>query len=212
MNATSVLLEPLSDAQSESLISNLLGATDLAEDIRARIVQAAEGNPLFVEQMLAMLIDDGLVHSVDGHWVRTSDRLAVTVPPTIAALLSARLDRLDADERDVIGRASVVGKVFYRGALVELSSEPVGVRVDALLQGLVRKDLIRPDRSTLRERTPSDSATSSSRSRPTVPCPRICARPSTSDAPTGSNGRRATTPRSRGRSSATTWSRPIATP
>jgi len=80
MNATSVLLEPLSDAQSESLISNLLGATDLARHSRP-IVQAAEGNPLFVEQMLAMLIDDGLVHSVDGHWVATSDRLAVTVPP-----------------------------------------------------------------------------------------------------------------------------------
>jgi predicted ATPase/class 3 adenylate cyclase len=149
MNATSILLEPLSDAQSESLISNLLGATDLAEDVRTRIVNAAEGNPLFVEQMLAMLIDDGLVHSVDGHWVATSDRLEVSVPPTIAALLSARLDRLDSEERDVIGRASVVGKVFYRGAVLELSSESMGVRIDALLQGLVRKDLIRPDRSTL---------------------------------------------------------------
>jgi class 3 adenylate cyclase/tetratricopeptide (TPR) repeat protein len=149
MNATSILLEPLSDAQSESLISNLLGATDLAEDVRARIVHAAEGNPLFVEQMLAMLIDDGLVRSVDGQWVATSDRLEVSVPPTIAALLSARLDRLDSEERDVIGRASVVGKVFYRGALLELSAESMGVRIDALLQALVRKDLIRPDRSTL---------------------------------------------------------------
>ncbi|MGZ6256312.1 MAG: ATP-binding protein, partial [Candidatus Limnocylindria bacterium] len=149
MNATSILLEPLSDAQSESLISNLLGATDLAEDVRARIVRAAEGNPLFVEQMLAMLIDDGLVRSVDGHWVATSDRLEVSVPPTIAALLAARLDRLTPEERDVIGRASVVGKVFYRGAVLELSSESMGVRIDALLQGLVRKDLIRPDRSTL---------------------------------------------------------------
>lgn len=149
MNATSILLEPLSDAQSESLISNLLGATDLAEDVRARIVHAAEGNPLFVEQMLAMLIDDGLVRSVNGHWVATSDRLEVSVPPTIAALLSARLDRLTSEERDVIGRASVVGKVFYRGAILELSSESMGVRIDGLLQGLVRKDLIRPDRSTL---------------------------------------------------------------
>ena len=149
MNATSILLEPLSDAQSESLISNLLGATDLAEDVRTRIVQAAEGNPLFVEQMLAMLIDDGLVRSVDGHWVTTGDSLDISVPPTIAALLSARLDRLDSEERDLIGRASVVGKVFYRGAVLELSSEPKGDRIDALLQALVRKDLIRPDRSTL---------------------------------------------------------------
>jgi len=150
MNATSILLEPLSDAQSESLISNLLGATDLADDVRTRIVHAAEGNPFFVEQMLAMLIDDGLVHSVDGHWVATSERLEVSVPPTIAALLSARLDRLDAEEREVIGHASVVGREFYRGAVLELSSESLGVRIDALLQALVRKDLIRPDRSTLR--------------------------------------------------------------
>ena len=149
MNATSILLEPLSDAQSESLISNLLGATDLADDVRGRIVHAAEGNPLFVEQMLAMLIDDGLVRSVDGHWVATSDRLEVSVPPTIAALISARLDRLDSEERDAIGRASVVGKVFYRGAVLELSSGLPGDRIDALLQALVRKDLIRPDRSTL---------------------------------------------------------------
>jgi predicted ATPase/class 3 adenylate cyclase len=149
MYATSILLEPLSDAQSEALISNLLGATDLAEDVRERIVHAAEGNPLFVEQMLAMLIDDGLVRSVDGHWVATGDRLEVAVPPTIAALLSARLDRLDSGEREVIARASVVGKVFYRGAVLELSSESMGERVDGLLQALVRKDLIRPDRSTL---------------------------------------------------------------
>ena len=149
LNATSILLEPLSDDQSKSLISNLLGAADLADDVRQRIVRAADGNPLFVEQMLAMLIDDGLVRSEQGRWVATGDQVEVSVPPTIAALLSARLDRLDAEERDLMGRASVVGKVFYRGAVLELSTEPVGVRIDTLLQSLVRKDLIRPDRSTL---------------------------------------------------------------
>jgi len=151
LNATSILLEPLTDAQSESLIANLLGSTGLAEDVRSRIVQAAGGNPLFVEQMLAMLIDDGLIHSVDGRWVATSDHLTVSVPPTIAALLSARLDRLEPEERDLIGRASVVGKVFYRGALVALGPESQAAKVDELLKALVRKDLIRPDRSTLAE-------------------------------------------------------------
>ena len=149
LNATSILLEPLTDAQSESLIANLLGSTGLADDVRSRIVQAAGGNPLFVEQMLAMLIDDGLIHSVDGEWVAAGDQLVVTVPPTIAALLSARLDRLEPAERDLIGRASVVGKVFYRGAVVEPGPGPPAVGVDELLKALVRKDLIRPDRSTL---------------------------------------------------------------
>jgi class 3 adenylate cyclase/tetratricopeptide (TPR) repeat protein len=149
LNATSILLEPLTDAQSESLIGNLVGSSNLAEDVLSRIVQAAGGNPLFVEQMLAMLIDDGLIHSVDGRWVATGDHLTVSVPPTIAALLSARLDRLEPEERDLIGRASVVGKVFYRGAVADLGHESPVVRVDELLRTLVRKDLIRPDRSTL---------------------------------------------------------------
>jgi len=149
LNATSILLEPLTDAQSESLIANLVGATGLAEEVRSRIVQAAGGNPLFVEQMLAMLIDDGLIHSIDGRWVATSDHLTVSVPPTIAALLSARLDRLEPEEGDLIGRASVVGKVFYRGAVVDLGPESPAARGDELLKALVRKDLIRPDRSTL---------------------------------------------------------------
>ena len=124
LNATSILLEPLTDAQSESLIANLVGSTGLAEEVRSRIVQAAGGNPLFVEQMLAMLIDDGLIHSIDGRWVATSDHLTVSVPPTIAALLSARLDRLEPEERDLIGRASVVGKVFYRPGSPSTCHEP----------------------------------------------------------------------------------------
>ena len=149
LNATSILLEPLTDAQSESLIANLLGSTGLAENVRSRIVQAAGGNPLFVEQMLAMLIDDGLIHSVGGQWVAADPDLVVTVPPTIAALLSARLDRLEPAERDLIGRASVAGKVFYRGAVAEPGPESPAVSADELLKALVRKDLIRPDRSTL---------------------------------------------------------------
>ncbi|MBA3687980.1 MAG: tetratricopeptide repeat protein [Chloroflexi bacterium] len=112
-------------------------------------MQAAGGNPLFVEQMLAMLIDDGLIQSVDGRWVATNEKVTVTVPPTIAALLSARLDRLEPEERDLIGRASVVGKVFYRGAVSDVGSESGTGRIDELLKALVRKDLIRPDRSTL---------------------------------------------------------------
>ena len=60
------------------------------------MTDAAEGNPLFVEEMLAMLIDDGLLERSNGDWVPTGDLGAVTVPPTIQALLSARLDRLGA--------------------------------------------------------------------------------------------------------------------
>jgi predicted ATPase len=66
------------------------------------------------------------------------------MPPTIDALLAARLDRLESGERMVTGRASVVGKVFYRGAVQALSAEPVRDDVDEHLRALVRKYLIRP--------------------------------------------------------------------
>jgi len=149
LNATTILLEPLTDADSETLIGNLLGTTALPPEVRSRIVQAAGGNPLFVEQMLAMLIDDGLIHEAGGRWVPTQEQVEVTVPPTIAALLSARLERLTADERDAIGRAAVIGKVFYAGALAYLWTDATAAQISAVLRSLVRKDLIRPDRSTL---------------------------------------------------------------
>ena len=149
LNATTIMLEPLADSDSETLIANLLGTTALAPEIRARILQAAGGNPLFVEQMLAMLVDDGLIQESGGRWLPTSDHLQVSVPPTIAALLSARLERLTAQERDAIGRAAVIGKVFYPGAVHHLWPDSSPAEISTLLRTLVRKDLIRPDRSTL---------------------------------------------------------------
>jgi class 3 adenylate cyclase/tetratricopeptide (TPR) repeat protein len=146
LHASSVLLEPLSEAECEGLIENLLGHAHLDQPDRARIAEAAEGNPLFVEEMIGMLIDDGILHRENGHWTPTSDLSKVSVPPTIQALLAARLDRLDHEERQVIERASVVGKIFYRGAVAELSPEAVRSHVGPHLMTLVRKELIRPDR------------------------------------------------------------------
>jgi class 3 adenylate cyclase/tetratricopeptide (TPR) repeat protein len=144
-NATSVLLERLSDDESAQLVQNLLGQARLSEEVRVRVTEAAEGNPLFAEEMLRMLIDDGLLRRSNGDWVPTGDLEAVSVPPTIHALLSARLDRLGSHERAVIERGSVEGKVFHRGAVAELS--PPGDRPDVAnhLQALVRKELVRPD-------------------------------------------------------------------
>ena len=122
LNATVALLEPLSDEECSELIENLVGRAELVRGVRARIAEAAEGNPLFVEEMLSMLIDDGLLVREDGRWTAAGDISTVRVPPTIQALLAARLDQLDRSERAVIERASVVGKVFQEGAVAELSS------------------------------------------------------------------------------------------
>ncbi len=95
-------------------------------------MENAEGNPLFVEQMLAMLFDD-------------PDAAEDAVPPTIQALLAARIDRLEAEERAVIQRASVEGRLFHRGAVSALLQDGAGL--GGTLLALARKEFVRPDRS-----------------------------------------------------------------
>jgi class 3 adenylate cyclase/tetratricopeptide (TPR) repeat protein len=129
-NATTVLLEPLDAAETERLIGALGG---VSEELRERILQAAEGNPLFLEEMLA------LVHDSGGR--------EVEVPPTIQALLAARLDQLDPAERSVLERGSVEGRTFHRGAVAALADGDGAV--DQRLIALVRKELVRPDRAQL---------------------------------------------------------------
>jgi predicted ATPase/class 3 adenylate cyclase len=149
LNATTILLEPLTERESEELLANLLGMTGLAPEARGRIQSAAEGNPLFVEEMLAMLIDDGVLQRDDGRWIAAGDLAAVQIPATIRILLAARLDRLAESERRVIERASVEGKVFHRGAVEALSPELGSEHVGTSLQALVRKELVRPERVTI---------------------------------------------------------------
>jgi tetratricopeptide (TPR) repeat protein len=147
MNATSILLEPLPADESSVLVDNLLGSADIPAAARERILEAAEGNPLFVEEMLAMLIDDGLLRLEGGVWRSAEDLADVTIPPTIHLLLAARLDRLDAEERAVIERGAVEGKVFHSGAVTTLSPDAVRAGVPSRLLALARKELIRPDRA-----------------------------------------------------------------
>jgi class 3 adenylate cyclase/tetratricopeptide (TPR) repeat protein len=137
LNATAVLLEPLSPAETDELIDGLLAGVALDGDLRERIRAASDGNPLFVEQMLAMLEES------PGE---------VTVPTSIQALLAARLDQLSPPERAALERGAVVGQVFHRGAVVALA--PDDPEVSARLLGLVRKELVRPSVATF----PDDEA------------------------------------------------------
>jgi class 3 adenylate cyclase/tetratricopeptide (TPR) repeat protein len=126
--AQAIALEPLSDAESDQLIEERARGSQLELATRVRIREVAEGNPLFVEQLLAMRAEgDDLEH----------------VPPTIQALVAARLDALPDAERDLLERASVVGLEFEWEALANLTHDgrrPPG----AQLAALVRKELIRP--------------------------------------------------------------------
>jgi predicted ATPase len=147
MNATTILLEPLSAQDSAELVENLIGDEAVARAIQGRIGETAEGNPLFVEELVAMLVDEGVLRRVNGGWQSVADLSQVHVPPTVSALVSARLDRLEPSERDLIGRASVVGKVFQRSAVTELSPPERREELGTRLLTLVRKELVRPDRS-----------------------------------------------------------------
>ncbi len=152
-NATLLMLDSLTGAELDGLIQNLVGGAELTRRARTKIVEVAEGNPLFVEETLRMLVDDGALELRDGRWVLAHDVSELTIPPTIHALLIARLDRLFAEERTVIERASVVGRLFWWGAVAELSPPEMRPQVIVHLQSLSRKELIRPDYTE-----PSDEA------------------------------------------------------
>ena len=145
--ATTLTLEPLNDAESQQLMVSLLGHVELGGELVDKIAAAAEGNPLFVEEMIAMLIDSGVLVQADGRWLAASTLADVTVPPSIQALLAARLDRLPVSERAVIERGAVEGKVFHRGAVAELTPPDLRESVPVHLRALSRKELVRPDRS-----------------------------------------------------------------
>src|SRR4029079_13403080 len=115
-----VSLSPLSDDESGELIAGLLRERDVVPGLRERIVEAAEGNPLFVEQLLAMLADD-------------PDAAGDAIPATIQALLAARIDRLRADERAVMQRASVEGRLFHRGSVAALHGDAGAAGLGAIL-------------------------------------------------------------------------------
>ena len=147
LNATTLLLQPLDPKASAELIANLLGGAGLPAETSDRLTEAAGGNPLFVEQMLSMLIDDGMLVRQDGAWIPASDLSSVAVPPSVAALLAARLERLTDDERRAIECAAVIGKEFYAGAVRDLLPESLRGEASGLIRSLIRKELVRTDRS-----------------------------------------------------------------
>jgi class 3 adenylate cyclase/tetratricopeptide (TPR) repeat protein len=146
-NATTIFLESLSEPDSEKLIHNLVGEAAISAEVSARIRDAAAGNPLFVEETVSMLIDDGLLRFEEGGRVTAADLSRMRVPPTIQVLLASRLDQLSADERRVLERGAVEGNVFHSGALEELSASEEQDGVARCLTALVNKYLVRPHRA-----------------------------------------------------------------
>jgi len=136
-------LEPLPKDSVRELIASALSTTEFPEAIVDPIGRAAAGNPLFVEQVLAMWRDEGTLVRRDQAWVSAVAHPELSVPPTINALLSARLDRLDDAERVVVEQAAVVGETFEARAVEALA--PTRGSLDAVLARLESKDVVRAD-------------------------------------------------------------------
>ena len=132
-------LEPLGEDAADALLASL----GVPEAVRPRLARTAAGNPLFAEELVAMLVAEGVLVAEEDVLVLQGELDRIELPATLNALLSARLDRLDAEQRDALERGSVEGELFHSGAVVALSEEDARAAVPVELTELSRKDLIR---------------------------------------------------------------------
>jgi DNA-binding SARP family transcriptional activator len=139
VRVSSLPLRPLPHDDAMRLLEEKLGEHPLGGSERTRILDRAEGNPLFVEQLLAMHKEDA--------WDEDDDE--GEIPATIQALLAARLDRLGPGERAYIERAAVIGREFWTDAVVELLPPEARATAQQHKDALVKRGLISPERSTL---------------------------------------------------------------
>jgi class 3 adenylate cyclase/tetratricopeptide (TPR) repeat protein len=137
IRSTAIELEPLAQEESEELATALLAQHDIPEKLTARLLEKTEGNPLYVEETIRMLLEEG----ADG-----SDR----IPDTLQALIGARIDRLPPGEKILLQRGAVMGRTFFVGAVDHLSAEYDADELEDMLDDLLLRDLVtREERSTI---------------------------------------------------------------
>ena len=149
-----IALEPLGEEAAAAVVANLAGAP-VVPDVARRVVAAAEGNPLFVEQLVETLIETGALRLDDGRWVRADEAADLGLPPSIQALVAARLDRITRGERGVMEPASVIGLRFAEPAVADLVDPGLRPDLASTLGQLVRRRLVRPEPAISR---PGDEA------------------------------------------------------
>ncbi|HSQ00277.1 MAG TPA: AAA family ATPase, partial [Candidatus Dormibacteraeota bacterium] len=140
-----VTLAGLDAGAATRLAANVVGADELPAAIAGRVLATSEGNPLFVGELVRMLVQDGALRREGDRWTTGVEVAALEMPPTIHALLAARIERLQPAERAVLERAAVVGRSFSRAAVAALLPSDPGEALDTHLQALRRGELIEPD-------------------------------------------------------------------
>lgn len=136
------VLPALASGFARHLAESLLG-DDVPSSVIDRLCDVAEGNPLYLEQLAAMLTDQGML--VEGRWVKDSDESVVEIPTSLHALLAARLDQLDPTVRQVLELASIEGRRFRTEGLVAIAPEVEGRLLEGAISDLDRRDLIEPE-------------------------------------------------------------------
>ena len=136
VRATAIELEPLSEDDSEALITALLDDGELPPESRAALFEKTEGNPLFVEETLRMLSE------ADGAGIER-------IPDTLQALIAARIDHLPQGEKSLLQRAAVIGRTFWAGAVEYLDGESDGELEPLLDDLLLREFVLKEPRSTI---------------------------------------------------------------
>ena len=137
---TPIELRPLDGDASNELIANLLKVEGLTDSVRTLILNKAEGNPFFVEEVIRSLLDAGIIVAEDDRFVATSNIDSIAVPDTLAAVLATRLDALPPEERKVVQAAAVIGREFSFDMLEALSD--VGVDLESVVRDLLRREIV----------------------------------------------------------------------
>jgi predicted ATPase len=127
LRAASIELDPLREDEARELVDVLLPEDGLPEPVYTDLLEKTEGNPLFVEETIRMLLERG------------SDHLDTRIPDTLQALIAARIDGLPAPEKSLLHRAAVIGRIFWHGAVLHLAPD---LEVDALLESLLLRDFV----------------------------------------------------------------------
>jgi len=145
-----IALAPLSPAESTRLIHNLLKTEDLSPRLREGILQKAEGNPFFLEEVLRELIDIGALvrDKITGRWQATAQVEQITIPDTLQGVIMARIDRLDEEVKQVLKLAAVIGRIFFYRVLQGVAEAER--EMDRYLAALQNLELVR-ERSRIPE-------------------------------------------------------------
>lgn len=146
--ADAITLAGLDAGAATRLAANVIGSDAIPSAIAGRVLATSEGNPLFIAELVRMLVHDGALRREGDRWVAGVELAGLEIPPTIQALLAARIERLAPEERVVLERAAVIGRHFTRSAVAHLLSSRDG-EIDDHLEGLKRSELVEADGSAL---------------------------------------------------------------